>query len=465
MVLILSAVIVFAIRPDWNPFPMWWASFQQGLKENRAIADPPTQWVQRTGDPADIAGVIVDGDPWSRPTFGSAVIVTTRNHVEARALNDGRQLWIADASWARPAGDVVVAGIPGSNKGFRVFTPYSGTPAWSDDAANAVWAYTDKIIDLTCTDDTQCVVRGRDHNGHQLWAVVVPGGRPRPSGVDPTGTGLRPVSDWFDDARRGAPGPAPGVLGVPTGGTVHLVDLINGVTLRDVQPADKDTRMVVAASRVVYAQAEPVDDSCRYRVWVVDADSGKEVWRDEGLNINTASRPGCEQRRDPTGGHVLLSGTGGDNRPELNTLASGGAGRTVWVGALGEKVLDTDGQLAVVLNPEQNAVELIDLTAGNVVVDDIKVRSAPDVAVTPGFVILHDHQQVTVLSRAGQVLRTLKTDAKIIGYGYTGIVLAQGRVIGYVDIPVPTEAPPVIDTPGVPPPTVAQPTQTLSDRK
>ncbi len=464
MVLVLTAVIVFAIRPDWNPFPMWWANFQQGLKENRPIADPPTTWVQRTGDPADLAGVISAGDPYARSAFGSAVIVTTRGHVEARALGDGRQLWIVEAPWARPAGDIVVAGRPGSNKGFTVYGPYSATPLWSDDAANAVWAYTDKIIDLTCADDVQCVVRGRDHSGRRLWAVTIPGGKPRPSGPNPTGTGLRPVSGWFDEARRGAPGPAPGVLGVPTGGTLHLVDLIAGINLRDVPPADKDTRVVVAASRVVYAQAEPVDDSCRYRVWVVDADTGGEVWRDEGLDLNTANRPGCEQRRDPLGGHVLLNGTGGDNRPELNTLASA-TNRTVWVGALGQKVLDTDGDLAVVLSADQNAVDLIDLSAGNAIVTTVKVASAPDVAITPGFVILRDQQHVTVLSRGGAVLRSFTTEAKIIGYGYTGLVLAQGRVIGYVDLPVPGDGAVVVPPEQGPAPSVAQPTSPVGNRK
>ncbi|GAA1797239.1 hypothetical protein GCM10009682_18620 [Luedemannella flava] len=459
LVLILSAVIVFAIRPDWNPFPMWWANFQTGLKENRPIADPPTTWIQRTGDPADLAGVITDGDPYARSAFGSAVIVTTRGHVEARGLGDGRQLWIIESPWARPAGDVVVVGRPDTNKGFLVYGPYSATPLWSDDAATAVWAYSDKIIDLTCKDDVQCVVRGRDHDGRHLWSVTVPGGKPRPTGPNPTSAGLRPVSDWFNDARTGAPGPAPGVLGVTTGGKTHLIDLVGGVNLRDVPPADKDTRMVVAASRVIYAQAEPVDDTCRYRVWVVDADSGAEVWRDEGLNLNTANRPGCEQRRDPQGGHVLLSGTGGDNRPELNTLAYA-ANRTVWVGALGQKVLDTDGDLAVVLNTDQNAVDLVDLAAGNEVVATVKVRNAPDVAITPSFVLLHDHEHVTVLSRAGGVLRSLTTEAKIIGYGYTGLVLAQGRVIGYVDIPVPADDTVVEPPDAGPPATVGQPTST-----
>jgi hypothetical protein len=199
LVLILSAVVVFAIRPDWNPFPMWWANFQQGIKENRAIADPPTNWVQRTGDPADFAGVISDAGPFGASTYGTAVIVITRDHVEARAVSDGAQRWIVDAPWALPAGDVVVAGVHNRSKGFHVYGPSTATPLWSDDTATAVWAYADKIVDLTCPDDLQCAVRARDHRGHELWTLTVPGGKPRPTGPDPTGTGLRAQSDWFDD--------------------------------------------------------------------------------------------------------------------------------------------------------------------------------------------------------------------------------------------------------------------------
>src|SRR4030095_3869696 len=82
------------------------------------------------------------------------------------------------------------------------------------------------------------------------------------------------------------------------------------------------------------------------------------VWRHEGYNLDTADQIGCEQRREPLGSGGLLSAVRGDNHP---VLLDGAHGSERWTGEVGEKVLATDGALAVIESADRQNVRIIDL--------------------------------------------------------------------------------------------------------
>ena len=98
----------------------------------------------------DIAGVTTDG----------VVVLATRGFVEAFARSTGAPLWQHQASWALPAGDVVVMHMrptdPDAEEaregGYSVVQPLSGTVIWSEPDATSVWAFADSILDLVCAD-------------------------------------------------------------------------------------------------------------------------------------------------------------------------------------------------------------------------------------------------------------------------------------------------------------------------
>ncbi len=434
MVLVfLSVAMVITVLVStrvWDPRSQiedWWTKLT-------VLSEPTPAWDTRAEGVIDIAAVL-----------SGRVVVGTRGFLAAFRADTGASAWKANASWILPAGDVVLVrerpanpdADPNRDRGYEVRDPQSGSVLWSDQQAIAAWAFSDQIVDLSCPDGADCQLRGRAHRdgGRELWTSRIPGGARTISGAAPGLVGLRSPAESFAQAIAGSPGPIPPVFGITVGGRVQLIDTTDGARLPEVTAPDGMTRVTLANRHVLLSRAEPGGSGCRFTLESHDATTGKVQWRKTGYDLRTASGAGCEQRRDPVGAGGYLVAIGTDNSPLLVDVRDG---EPVWSGAVGERILGTDGQLLVVCGADRRSVRVLDLLAA----DQQAMYSAqlgldPTAVVTRELVILSDRDQgkIIVLSHSGlSKLTEVKTDASVVGYGPTGVLLGSGRRIGYIPV-------------------------------
>jgi hypothetical protein len=247
--------------------------------------------------------------------------------------------------------------------------------------------------------------------------------------------GTRDPAEWFAEAAAGTPGPLPPVIGLDVQGRIQMIDTFRGVRVREVTAPDRETRVAFSGERLIYSHAERGDTSCRFRLEAFDYRTNSPAWQRDGLDLDTASGAGCEQRRDPLGAGNRLVAVRGDNHP---TLIGAVDGQPVWTGVPGERILATDGELAVVVAADRKTVRVLDLLG----VEQRAVWTAtmgldPEAAVTPNLVIIRDGDsgRVVVLSHVGaRLLRDIKTKSTIVGHGPQGLIVASGRRIGYLPV-------------------------------
>lgn len=420
---ILALATTLAITTGWNPG----VSIMDWLNRVTSVSTPPPAWNQRLGGKPGLAGI----------TNSAQVIVTSRGQVEGRYVSNGAVIWQHDAPWGAPAGDVVIIGR--QRRGYAVVDPATGLLIWEERNAGAVWPYADILLDLTCPDDHSCLLRARSHrsNGAVLWTAELEGNGRTISGLNPDLLDTRDPAGWVATAAIGSPGPAPSVIAVAMDGRVQIVDLVEGRVLRRMGPAGLLTRISVAAGRVIVTKASRGESACHFVIEAFDVQTEASVWRHEGYDLDTAAGIGCEQRHDPLGSGGLLSAVRGDNHPVLLDAADGSER---WAGQLGERVLATDGKLAVIEAADRQTVRVIDLLDGNRTAWSQKLGENPDAAVTARAVLIRDStkDRLVVLGRSGSVVRDLQTHAEVIGYGRGGVVLASGRTVGLVTIPAVT---------------------------
>jgi outer membrane protein assembly factor BamB len=364
--------------------------------------------------------------------------------VDGHRLQTGELAWHADVNWALPGGDVVVlqqrAQNPDADKsrdrGYSVVEPATGTVLWGDRDAIAAWVYSDRIVDLSCPDSGDCQLRARNHRdgGQVLWSVAVPGGARTISGANPALAGTRDPAEWAADAGVGTPRPLPPVIGLTVDGRLQVIDTVAGTRLREFTAPDRQTRVALSNGRILLSHAEPGASGCRYWVEALDAKTGQSQWRKDGYDLDTASGAGCEQRRDPLGAGNRLVARGSDNVPRLLDVATG---EPMWTGVPGERVLATDGLLAVVEGADRKTVRVLDLLdAHQVAVWLGEVGLDSKAVITREFVIISDSDKgrVIVLNHGSRVLADVKTKASLVGYGPAGLVLASGRKIGFIPV-------------------------------
>jgi outer membrane protein assembly factor BamB len=232
------------------------------------------------------------------------------------------------------------------------------------------------------------------------------------------------------DALASVPGPVPKVLGFPLDRRVQVVETATGKRLREENPSET-VRVVVVGGRILVSTAIPRDGACRFTVEAKDPANGRTLWRKDGYDLRTASGVGCEQRRDPGGSDGVLAATRFDNRDVFLSVADG---REVWTGAPGETILATDGRYALVRSADHKAVKAIDLARGATIwTQDAAPKSG--VAVTRYAVLIVDlavGRLVALDPASRRVLLDVHSDADVLGYGPTGLVLSRGRTIGFL---------------------------------
>ncbi|MEO3776200.1 PQQ-binding-like beta-propeller repeat protein [Micromonospora sp. B11E3] len=415
----LVTVIVLAATGVWNPWPGVW----DRVNRSTPISEPDVVWQQRIG-----------GTPRSVTIAGDAVIVEQRTRVEARSLATGAQLWDRKADWSAVAGgdrDPVVAVGKLLSKGYELLDPTTGAVRRRDGDAVGVWTYRNLLLDARCVAATDCTLRAWDPRGTSpLWTAFLPGVSTGLFADNPGLLGTRRLTASRIDGGVAGPEPVPPLLGFPVDGRVHVVDTATGRVLQDVEPG-RDERLAVVGGRMLRITAVSQDGACRFTLTAHDPANGKQVWRRAGINLRTADSAGCAQREDPQGARNVLIGVAPDGR---EAVLDGYDGRLLQVNAEGERLMAVDDRYALVRSADRRSVLARELGA------DRTRWSRPaggksGGALTPYAAVLADEKPnrlVALDPRTGRELVVLRTPANALAVGPAGMIIGEGREIGYV---------------------------------
>ncbi|SCL62710.1 hypothetical protein GA0070606_3666 [Micromonospora citrea] len=419
LLLALVVVVVLAATGVWNPFPGLW----DWVDRSEPISEPDVVWQQRVG-----------GTPRSVTIAGDTVVVEQRTRVEARSLATGTQLWERKADWSAVSGgdrDAVVVVGKLLVKGYEVLDPTTGATRRRDGDAVAVWTYRNLLLDARCVDATDCTISAWEPRGTApLWTAFVPGVRSGLLGDNPGLLGTRRLDAVRIDEEVAGPEAVPPLLGFPIDGRVHVLDTATGRVLQNVEPG-RDERLSVVGGRLLRITARSQDGTCYFAISGRDPATGQETWQRAGINLRTADNAGCVQREDPQGARNVLIGVAPDAR---EAVLDGYDGRLLLTTAAGERLLAVDDRYALVRVADKRAVVSHELGAGRVRWSRPAGAKA-GAALTPYAAVLADEKPSRLVAldpRTGAELASLRTAANALAVGPRGMIIGEGREIGYV---------------------------------
>ncbi|MEO3742438.1 PQQ-binding-like beta-propeller repeat protein [Plantactinospora sp. B5E13] len=415
----LIAVIVLAATNVWNPFPGVW----DWVNRDRPLSEPDVVWQQRIG-----------GTPQDVTIAGNTVVIRYRTRIEARSLATGLRLWERKADWAAVAGgdrDPVIAAGKLLSKGYELLDPETGAVRRKDTSASGVWTYRNAVVDARCREPRDCQLTAYEPRGTvPIWTAFLPGVETGPLAGNPEVLGTRRFTTRDVDDRAAGPVEMPPLIGFPVDGRVHIVDTATGRTVQDIEPGQHD-RIVVVGGRMLRIEARSADGTCYFTVVARDPATGQEVWRRDGLNLRTADGAGCPQREDPQGGENVFVGVAPDAR---ETIVDAYDGRTLWTGAAGEKLLAVDDRYALVRSADKRSV-----TGHELGIDRARwtrpVHRDGGAALTPYAALVTDRNPdrlVALDPRTGRELANVRSSAEVLAVGPAGMVIGDGRDLGYL---------------------------------
>lgn len=413
----LLIVVVLVATDVWNPFPDLW----KWANRSGALAEPDVTWQQRLG-----------GSPKSVTIAGDAVVIEHRTTVEARSLSTGVQLWERKADWAAVAGNtadpVVVVGKL-LEKGYEVLDPRSGAVRRRDKSAVAVWSYRNGLLDARCREPNDCTITAWAPRGSSpLWTVDLPGVAVSFFADNPELRGARRLTAKKVAADAGDPEPMPALIGFPVDNRIYVVDTANGRLVQEVKP-ERQERIAVIGGRVLHVRALRRDGTCYFTVEAREAATGQRMWQQIGLNLRTADRAGCQQRHDPQGSQNVIVGVAPDLR---EVVVRAYDGRVLWSGEPDGRLLAVDDRYALArVRDEIQGYEL------GVKAPRWTRSLRPDshAALARHVVVIVEEKpdRIVVLDPAsGDELLHLRASATVMAVGPAGIIIVEGREIGYV---------------------------------
>ncbi|MFC0533517.1 hypothetical protein [Phytohabitans kaempferiae] len=414
-------VLVFLVSTNtWNPFPGIW----EWVNTSQPIATSNVAWQQRLGS-----------GPQSVTFAGNAVVVEHRTSVEARGISSGARLWEKDKDWAAVAGEgldsVVVVGEL-LTKGYEVLDPVSGTVRRTDKQAVAVWTYRNALLDVRCGDAKECQLTAWEPRGSApMWTVDLPGVGFVLFADNPDVLDAKPINTRRVAGDAGGPVLMPSLLGFPVDGQVRVVDTAAGRVVQDFKP-DRRDRHVAVGGRVIRVQARSGDGTCYFTVTATDPALQREVWRHEAVNLRTADGAGCAQREDPAGGQNVIVGVTADGREAVLDAYDG---RVLWLGGHGDKLLAVDDQYALVRLSGAKSVSSYEFGVKQArwSFDTPDPKAGAAITRFAAIVVPEDPDRVVALAPAsGRTLVEVRSSAKVLAVGPTGMIIGEQREIGFI---------------------------------
>jgi hypothetical protein len=449
--LLLLAVILYAlllaadIAP--NPFPGIW----EWLAKDRPLADG-LAWQERLGARAAAAA-----------PAGDAIAVEAGNRAQIRDRDSGElvgptgdETWTAE--WVVAAGGeatpVVIIGLEGSD-GYEVRDPATGALLYEDEEAVAAWGFRDGWLDLRCDSRRACQLRSyRPGSYEPVWRVDLPGRREGMLGGNPQLAGPRIPEPNRIHPQVSGPEPIPPLLGFPVsrGGddAVVVVDTGSGQVLQELLVADGE-RVIVVGNRVIRSTMARHGGVCVSQVAGHDPVTGNPVWGPSQYHLWSSEGVGCEQRVPPLAGGGALTAVGTDGRP---VVIDSYDGRVLWTGELDERVEDLSPDRAVVRAADETTRYAV-LLGGNGARqwERIADQDAGVTIASCGVVVSdRDPSRIYVWDPVtGDNLLSLSTSARVLACAPDGILIADGRSIGFARFDGAVRAPATEDAPDPPP--------------
>ena len=436
VVLTLSLVgTILTATGLWNPVPQieaWWYQLTK-------LSEPEPAW-----------NVRLDSRPTAGAVYSNAVVAADGEKVSGYRRTDGALMWTYPAYWAIPAGDsIIIRSKPTNrnervNRGYTVIDPATGGARWSDQESIAVWGYSDQVVELTCPENADCVLRGRElfGKGDQLWRATLPAAAARRlEGASPGAVGLVDPAEWFSVAAAGVPKPLPPVFALRMGDTIQILDVRrSNPVVREVVSVDPQVRATFAGQRILFSKSERTPSGCSYSIEGRTFDTDQRRWAASELDLGTGSGTTCAQRGDAIGAGGRILALAADDSPVVINATDGAQ---PWVGVPGEQILATDGEIAVVLGADRKTVRVIDLgNPGGRPSFTGTFGLEPKAAVTDRHVVIQDTDlsELVVLGHfAGAdgtlpVLKRIKTRATVMAIGAYGVLINNGRRVGYIPL-------------------------------
>jgi PQQ-like domain len=429
-----------------NPLPGIW----EWLGEERPLAEG-LAWQERLGSRAGTAAAA-----------GDAVVVEAGNRAQIRDRDSGvlvgprgDETW--DAEWVVAAGDQdnpVVLIDRGGSDGYEVRDPASGALLHADEEAVAAWGYRDAWLDLRCDSQRACQLRSyRPGPPYEpVWAIELPGRREGTLGGNPPLAGARVPEPNRIHPQVSGPEPMPQLIGLPVsrGGddVVVVVDTGSGRVLQEVLVADGE-RVIVVGNRVVRSTMARHGGVCVSQVTGYDPFTGDPVWGPSPLHLWSSDGVGCEQRTPPLAGGSVLTAVGTDGR---SVIFDSYDGRVLWTGELDERVEDLSAERAVIRAADETTRYAVLLGGDG---DRQWERVAdPDAGVTLAScgVVVADREPNRIYvwdPVTGDNLLSLSTSARVLACAPDGVLIADGRSIGFARFDGATSDPE--DSPDPPP--------------
>jgi hypothetical protein len=403
----------YAMVTGWNPMP----AIQDWLDRSRIIANPAPTWA-----------ATVDNEPSNAVVVRGVVVVGMGDEVAGYLETGGTKEWSRDVAWSAVAGSglsAVVVAAKSRGKGYEALDPATGTPKWSDPTAIGAWTYQNLVIGIACPQDFGCVLTARvPDTGAVRWEATLSGnGRPL-SGVNRPLVGVRAMGHGSAE-----PQPVPAALGFPVEDEVQVVSTGNGKLLHRYK-SNAEQWVSVIGDRAVVTSATYRNDACRLHADGRDPATDRTVWHKDGYDLHTSTGLGCDQRMTPSGDAGLIAAASPDGR---DVLLSPSSGDEVYRAGPGQRILDTDGRIVLVGSTDRKTVTAVSLSSGNVAWTQ-PVNRSTTISFGPDVVVFTDSdaQKLTVVSTGGSVLLTVATDAAVLGYADSGLLINGGRRVGLV---------------------------------
>ncbi|HEY8452593.1 MAG: PQQ-binding-like beta-propeller repeat protein [Micromonosporaceae bacterium] len=440
---LLSLLVVAGILP--NPLPAIW----EWINRERPLA-PGMEWQFRAS-----------GRPSGAVAVGDLLVLAAGDQVQVRERLSGLPVvdgW--DGEWLTVAGtgrDTAVITGRRMSRGYQVRDPATGAVIHEDRDARAVWGFRDARIDLRCAGPRSCELRGYRPRGDQpVWSAGLPGAGPKLVGPDPPLGGVAPEVPTPVEPLVAAPPPLPRLIGVPLDrDRLVVVHTGTGEVLSQVS-ADRGEIVLVVGERVLRSTVTRQDGICRPAVTAYDPATGASAWGPEPYHLRTVTGGGCEQRGWPTGAGAVLVAVGPDGS-EL--VVDANDGRVLWRGEPGERVQAVSERLAVVRTADGAVRYGVALGGdGSRLWEHPAHEDAGVVLAGCGVVVAdRDPGRIRVWDPdTGEEVTSVLTSARLLACARDGLVLSEGRSVGFLPFPgvvTPSDSPPQPDRePRDPPP-------------
>lgn len=421
--LIVLALSVYAllvaaeIAP--NPLPALWG----WVNADRPLA-PDLVWQERLGAKPDRVADV-----------GGQLALDLGRSGEVRQGASGELAYrFEDAAWVAVAGsgdDRVVVVRDGD--GYQVHASDSGAVLHREERADAVWTYSDAVLDLRCEGPGSCGLRRFAPGGERpIWSVDLPGGSA--NGLNPPLAAGALIYPSKVHSGVSGPGPLPSLIGLPVGRReLVVVDTATGRVVREWQ-AERDTQLSVVGGRVIGSTAVRRDGICVVSVTGYDAATGLPAWGPHPYHLRTASGSGCEHRDRPRAAGGALVAVDPDGR-EL--VISAYDGRVLWAGADTDRVVALSPEYAVVRTADPSVVIGVSLRSGEPVWQQTAHEKAEFALAACGVLVADqrpDRLRVWDPGTGDEKL-SVRTTARAMACTPDGLVISSGRSVGLVAWP------------------------------